>query len=149
MLDNKIKKGNEYQLTDALELMRSEENSFGVSVVDEWMDCGNVPSTLETNKVVLSKNEFESKTKKSLYNTVFIEPVYVGENVVVTDSVIGPYVSIENNVNISGSLISNSIIKDNAVVENALFHYSCIGANAIVKGGNKKLDISDFSKICE
>src|SRR5690606_562470 len=45
--------GGEYQLTDALENMRSKGKKFTLGPVDEWMDCGNKSATVETNGKIL------------------------------------------------------------------------------------------------
>src|SRR5690606_32700539 len=46
LLDNDIKTGGEYQITDAMEKMRREGVAFYTDVVSEWLDCGNKNATV-------------------------------------------------------------------------------------------------------
>lgn len=147
LIDHSICKGNEYQLTDALERMKSQNENFQVHVVDQWMDCGNVPATLETHKKILSSGRFSSQTCH-INNSIVIEPVYFGEGVRVENSIIGPHVSIERGAVVSYSMVTNSIVKENALVDTVQLADSCIGADTTVTGSTDQLDISDFSKVC-
>ncbi|MDO6782374.1 hypothetical protein Q4604_24270, partial [Marinovum sp. 1_MG-2023] len=66
--------------------------------VDEWMDCGNKNVTVETNMRMLGflEKDGEALVSKSvtLDNANIIEPCYIGENVVLKNTTVGPYVSV-------------------------------------------------------
>src|SRR5690606_2185931 len=59
LLDKRITKGGEYQLTDALENMKNKGVAFKPGEVAQWMDCGNKNATVETNAQVLENNRHE------------------------------------------------------------------------------------------
>lgn len=148
LLDNDIRKGNEYQLTDALENMRSKGFRFTTGAVEKWYDCGNKQATLDTNRHLLEQLKESLQLPNSLRatNSVVIQPCMIGPEVVLSNAVIGPYVSISEGTQISGSVIRNAIIRENALIENMIMHNSFIGANAIVRGQPLNLNASDFSE---
>jgi glucose-1-phosphate thymidylyltransferase len=95
LMDNNIVKGGEYQLTDALENMKLKGLKFYSGQVKEWLDCGNKDATVYTNQRVLEINGIEKLIADSVKtnNSVIIEPCFIGENVVIENSIIGPQVS--------------------------------------------------------
>jgi glucose-1-phosphate thymidylyltransferase len=147
LLDNDIREKGEYQLTNALEYMKKNGGRFFPGKVEEWLDCGNKDATVFTNQRVLElkkgKEQLVSKSLKAV-NSVIVEPCYIGENVIIENSVIGPHVSIGENTKISGSVISNSIIQTNAVVQNKIIHNSMIGNFVELKGKKDDLSIGDY-----
>ncbi len=147
LLDNKITVNGEFQLTDALENMKNKKLVFKTGTVKQWMDCGNKNATVDTNKNVLINSA--GKISKTLQNTnsVFIEPVYIGENVKITNSVIGPYVSIEPDTDIENSVIENSIIYTNSRIKNVNITNSMVGNYVSISGKPDELSIGDYSTI--
>ncbi|MDD3806698.1 MAG: sugar phosphate nucleotidyltransferase [Candidatus Marinimicrobia bacterium] len=145
--DNKRTRG-EFQLTDALKLMMEQGELFSVAEIDNWMDCGKKETLLETNRVLLQKNEKTLDTKNTEH-CVIIPPVYISPNAVVNESVIGPNVSISSKTTVKNSVIRDSIIYEEATVENMLLTSTIIGQKAIVKGQLKSLNLGDFSETIE
>jgi glucose-1-phosphate thymidylyltransferase len=148
LIDNEIKKGTEYQLTDALENMRQKGRRFSTGLVDEWLDCGNKEATLITNRRLLETMQDKKPVDSSgLQNTIVIEPCVFGNNIVANNSVIGPYVSLGDNVVVENSVISDSIIREDSKISNVVLTNSLLGANAVVHGKASKLHVSDFSEL--
>jgi len=146
LLDNDIKEKGEYQLTNALENLKADGAKFKTGAVQEWLDCGNKNATVYTNQRVIEHNAAELKTTKNLgEGCQIIEPCFIGENVTITHSVIGPHVSVGNGTVIKGSKIENSIIMENCQIENAHFHNSMIGNHVVWNGTAAELSISDYS----
>jgi glucose-1-phosphate thymidylyltransferase len=142
LLDNQITGNGEYQLTDALENLRKKGNKISTSIVDKWFDCGNKKATVDTNKEMLKylqHNGLRAENYK-LDNSIVIEPCYIGKDVNIINSVVGPYVSIENNTCIENALIKNSIIQSNTHIKNLNISDSMIGNHAEIIG--KPLDVS-------
>jgi glucose-1-phosphate thymidylyltransferase len=141
---NNIRTKNEFQLTDALSiLIKENRQKFSYSVVDSWFDCGTNDTLLDTNRKLLSidcKKLNERKIEKSI---TIVEPVSIGENCIIENSIIGPYVSVENNSIIKNSIISNSIIYEKANIENQVLNNSIIGSNSKVIKEHIKLIIGD------
>jgi len=148
LLDNKIIEKGEYQLTNALENMKSKGTRFVPGKVTEWLDCGNKDATVYTNQRILEynkknipKNDFTNK------NTTIIEPCFIGKNVVIENSTVGPYASIGDNCIIEKSVITNCIIQTNAKIKNAELSNSMIGNFTEFTGKSKDASIGDYSII--
>ena len=121
---------------------------FYTDQVDEWLDCGNKDATVYTNQRVL---EIKRNTEKlisdsaKIENSIIIQPCFIGENVVVKNSVVGPHVSLENGSKIEDSRIVNSIIGVNSIVKNANLHTSMLGKEVNYSEKPKEWSLGDFS----
>ncbi|MBK8805120.1 MAG: nucleotidyltransferase [Bacteroidales bacterium] len=147
LIDNSITVKGEYQLTDALENLKKKGTKFSVGKVKEWLDCGNKSATVYTNTRVLNNiGNFVSKSAK-LVNTTIIEPCYIGEGVVINNSVIGPFATIHSNCTIESSIISNSLIQSTTSLFSVNLTDTMIGSECVVKGEAKSLNLGDFSTI--
>ena len=150
LIDNDIKDKGEYQLTNAMENMKRKGARFKAGSVDVWMDCGNKNAMVDTNTKVLGflKNEkglISPSLKKE--NSIVIEPCFIGENVSLTNSVVGPNVSIESGSVVAGSVVKNSILRGNTRVQDCVMDNSMIGERAQVAGQALDVSISDDSTI--
>lgn len=150
LLDNDIRDKGEFQLTNALENMKSKGVKFSPGKVTEWLDCGNKDATVYTNQRML---EFK-KDEKDLVslshtsnNSEIIAPCYIGKNVVLKNSKIGPHVSIGDNTTIENSVISNSIIQKDSKIQDSTIRNSMIGNSVEISGANGDLSIGDFTVI--
>ena len=149
VLDNNIIRGGEYQINDGIEAMKRNGLRFVPGKVDHWMDCGNKSVTVETNGRMLGflhkdGEKLVSETAE-LVNTKIIPPCYIGENVKLTDSVIGPNVSIGDESEITNSTIRNSLIQTHAKVRNAELNNAMIGNHARFDGAFTEISIGDYS----
>ncbi len=150
LIDNDIKDKGEYQLTNAMENMKQKGARFKAGSVDVWMDCGNKNAMVDTNTKVLSflkgdKGLVSASLKKE--NSVVIEPCFIGENVSLVNSIVGPNVSIESGTVVSGSVVKNSILRGNTRVQDCVMDNSMIGERASVKGTALDVSISDDSTL--
>ncbi len=143
LIAKEIKTKDEFQLTDALQLMINKGEKVTTFPVEGWYDCGKAETLLETNKFLLEKNHFEFKSE----NVVVIPPVYVAKTATVENSVIGPYVTVSEDAVVKESIIKNSIINPGAYIEKSMLENSIIGNNALIKGNYKKLNAGDSSEI--
>ena len=146
LLDNNITEKGEYQLTNALDTLKNKGAKFTPGKVIEWWDCGNKNATVNTNQRVLA-NSTEKLIADSMVNngSEIIEPCFIGENVILTNSKIGPYVSIGNNTVIENSTIDNSIIQTFSTIRNAQLTNSMVGNKAEYDGTANEISIGDFS----
>lgn len=149
LIDKDIKGNNEYQLTDALENMRQEGVRFGVGQVNEWLDCGNKEITVDTHSRVLqhSKDLNLISEKAIIINSKIIPPCYIGDYTELTDSEIGPNVSIGNNTIIEKALISNSIIQDNTQIVNSKIYDSMIGNYVKIEEMTGDFSVGDYCSL--
>lgn len=147
LIDNNIKDKGEFQLTNALENMKNKGIKFIPGKVTEWLDCGNKNATVYTNQRVLEFNKKQntiSKTHTST-NSVIIQPCYIGENVQLINSIVGPHVSIGNNSVIEDSIIKNSIVQKHTNISCANIHNSMLGNYVDFKNNRIELSIGDFN----
>ncbi|MDC3220262.1 sugar phosphate nucleotidyltransferase [Flavobacteriales bacterium] len=146
LLDNKIMDRGEYQITDALENMKKKGTQFAPGEVIEWMDCGKKEVTVDTNKRVLDNNKDKNWVADSVESNdaIIIPPCYIGENVKLTRSVVGPHVSIGDNTVIEDSVIKNTIIQKDAFLSHAQLVDSMVGNHAKYKGILRDVSIGDY-----
>ena len=149
LLDNNIMEKGEYQLTNALENMQKKGMKFSPGKVEEWLDCGKKEAVLHTNKRILEDKKGIISEKVLFENSQIIEPCFIGENVKIKNSKIGPYVSIGNNTVVEDSILNNTIIQEDTYITFAKLDNSMIGNKVIFYGNNKKQEVSigDFSEI--
>ena len=74
---------------------------------------------------------------KIVENTSIIEPCTIGENVKITNCVIGPNVSVGDNSIIDNSIIKESTIGTNVKITNTNLHDSKVGDYAEIFGKNE------------
>ncbi len=150
LIDNDITDKGEYQLTDALENMKSKGIVFKPGKVDEWMDCGNKDVTVDTNNRILGFVQNEEKLIADdvvLENSEIIEPCYIGTGVVLRNSKIGPHVSVGNNTTIENSNINTTIIQEDSLVANMNLENSMIGNKAVLDGKFKSISLGDYCRL--
>lgn len=147
LVDNKVIVNGEYQLTDALENMKNKGVKFVPATVTEWLDCGNKDATVYTNSRILHHTRNLISDSSKLNNSVIIEPCYIGNNVIINNSIIGPYASIGKNSVIENSIIKESILMKNVGIENSNISNSMIGSFATVIGKSESLNLSDYSDL--
>lgn len=145
LLDNDIRTKGEFQLTDAIELYRKDGAQLSIQEVDEWLDCGNKDAIVETNQRILENKQITNSAGIVKENSIVIEPCFLGENVVLKNCVIGPYVSIEKGSTIKNSVISNSIIQSNTKLENRILRNSMLGNHVKIVGTIDSISVGDYS----
>jgi glucose-1-phosphate thymidylyltransferase len=150
LIDNNVQEKGEYQLTNALENMKSKGIKFSPGQISEWLDCGNKDATVYTNQRIL---EFKSKSEKLvndsavIENSVIVPPCYIGAGVKIINSVVGPYASVGVKTVIKNSIVSNSIIQAHTKISNSNLTNSMVGNNAELEGRILDLSIGDFNSI--
>jgi glucose-1-phosphate thymidylyltransferase len=143
IIERNVTTNNEYQITDALQLMIERGTEFRPFVIDEWFDCGKPEAMLETNRKLL-KN---APSAPPIKGSIIVPPVSISPGAEIVSSIIGPFVSIAEGAVIRSSIVRDSVINEGATVEDAQLESSLIGANAAIRGGFKILDVGDSSAI--
>ncbi len=149
VLDNYITNGGEYQINDGIKRMMEKGMKFVPGQVDEWMDCGNKNVTVETNQRMLG---FLAKDGEKLIansvkteNANIIEPCFIGDNVVLKNTTVGPFVSVGANTVLENSTIKNSLIQNNSKISNANLDNAMIGNYVVFNGNFEAISIGDYS----
>ena len=147
IIDNNIVKSGEYQLTDALQMLLDDKLQFASHPISVWLDCGNKDLVINTMKYVVKNFVKNVINYDNFLNCRIIEPVYIGKNVNISNSIIGPNVTIEDNTKIDRSLISNTIIFTNSVLESVNIDNSIVGSNVEIHFKPLNVAIGDYSQV--
>ncbi len=147
LLDNDIREKGEYQLTNALENLKQKGAQFVPGEVIEWLDCGNKNACIYTNQRVLEINKsFENFSfSDNFNNSVIIEPCFIGENVKISNSVVGPHVSIGNGSIVENSIIKNSIIQESSEINGRILENTMLGSFVKLLNNSEDLSLGDYS----
>lgn len=150
LMENDIRTMEEFQLTDALQLMLEQGVHFQSVPVSNWFDCGRKEVLLETNAMLLDQRDRKTQVPEELpqfENTIFIQPVAVGKHCQISHSIIGPHVTIGDNASIQRSIVQDSIVGSFAALEEVVLKHSVIGSDASIRGMNLSLNIGDNTEI--
>ncbi len=149
LIDEDIRKGMEYQLTDALENMKKKGLEFVPGQVSEWLDCGNKDATVYTNKRYLEYLSGKKLIHDSvqLKNSVIVPPVFLDKDVTIENCVIGPHVSVGKGSVIKNSIIQNTIIQSHSELNNIHLKNSMIGNYVTFEGKVFDVSLGDYNNI--
>lgn len=151
----KIIDGNEHQLTPVIELLIREGVRFKGNVMQgEVLDFGRPETLLDGNRYLLS----EAKLNDPLFERLFqagnivdsrlVPPVFIGKNVKINNSIIGPNVSIGDDLVLEKCILSESVIGDGVFLRKIISSNSIIGDYSILEDLIKKnITIGDSSYI--
>ncbi len=142
-----IKTQGDYSLTDALECMISRGTKFKSFKVKNWFDCGKKDTLLESNATLLKKYGGNILENHPFKNTIIIPPVSIATGCEITNSIIGPFVTIGSNTKIQESIVKNCIIGNYTTLNEVVLDNSLIGSDANVKGLSRKLNIGDNTEL--
>ncbi len=143
LINKDIRTRGEYQLTDALSILLSRGEKLITFGVDNWMDCGTPQALIDANHTLLASSSRIVPVSDSLIKP----PCWIGENVTIQNSIIGPYVSIASGAEIRNSVISNTIINQNAVVEAMVLTQTIVGYEARLCRSVLSLNLGPFSSL--
>lgn len=143
-MERGIKTRNEYFIADAIQLMINNGAKVISAPVTLWEDCGNAASLLSTNRILLGRDEDGVELRG---NSLIIHPSKVDESAVLDRSIVGPFASVGENCRITNSLVSDSIIEDDASVISSQIAESIIGFGATVQGRSATINIGDVSTL--
>lgn len=144
---NQRKSHDEFQLTDALQCMIEHGVTFNTFKVSNWFDCGRKETLLETNAILLSKDNTYNHHEHPYENTIIIPPVSIAEGCNIKNSIIGPNVAIGDNTVINYSIVKDSIIGSFSNLYEVVLKSSLIGSDANIRGLSQSLNIGDNTEI--
>ena len=150
---------DEFFLVDAINIMLEHRARMRVETVETWLDTGTIDATLETNRYLLENRmakKPEAGRSPDLPNlqskdVTIKPPVFIHETSRISNSTIGPYVSIGANCKIAGSRIENSLLEDGCEIRDAVLKNSMIGRYVNVDGGSAdksfRVNLGDNSSV--
>jgi glucose-1-phosphate thymidylyltransferase len=86
-------------------------------------------------------------TNNKIPGSIIVPPVFIGKKTKITNSIIGPYVSISECSCVKNALITNSILGIETVVENTILDSSLIGDNSYLSECPKEFNVGPDSEI--
>lgn len=143
--------GKEHHLTPVIEQLIEENIKISINEMkEEILDFGRPESLLEGNRLLLSELKFMDPSYESLFqsrniiDSKIIPPVFIGNNAKITDSVIGPNISIGDDVQIEKCILKEAVIGDGVILKKIISSESIIGDFAVLEDLiKKKITIGD------
>ena len=158
----------ELEITDAIqELINLNRKVKAEKLRSWWLDIGKKDEILYANAKILDeyvKRDVKTETTESriegrvaiqkgtkITNSVIRGPSIIGENCVIQDSFIGPYTSIGNQTQITGSSIEYCVVLEGALIKGVeRLEESLIGRNTKIMNQNQKtlkVHVGDYSEV--
>jgi glucose-1-phosphate thymidylyltransferase len=162
---------NELEITDAIQFLIEKGSDVQCQIISGWWkDTGKLADMLEANRMLLERLEsridgdVDDRSKidgrvvlakgSTVTNSVLMGPLIIGENTIIADSYIGPFTSINYNVEIHGSEIEHSIVLEDSRIRDVAgrIESSLVGKNVVVEKHSGKprayrLMVGDYSRI--
>lgn len=145
LIRDDIRTRNEYQLTDAFQMMVNAGCPFRTAPIRSWLDCGTAETFLETNAKILAS--LVPEPQRNFKGSTIIQPCHIAETAVIRNSVVGPNVSVGPDVVIENSKIANSVISDRTALFDSEISHSIFGGDSEVRGFKGSLLLGDHSKV--
>ncbi|MCS7189392.1 MAG: sugar phosphate nucleotidyltransferase [Bacteroidia bacterium] len=145
LLDHHITSHGEYHLTDALQKLVEWDIPIYTLPVQYWLDCERKEALLEANKILLGN--LPPLPLPEYPHSVIIPPVYIPNSCKLYRSIIGPYVSLGEGVEIQNSVVQDSLIGSYSRVHNMLLRGSVIGGDALLMGRESSLNLGENTVI--
>jgi glucose-1-phosphate thymidylyltransferase len=144
LLENNIQTRGEFYLTDAIQVMIDRGAHVIARQVDVWEDCGQPDAVLKTHRYLLDTGH---TNEIAVQNGVVIPPVHIAPSARIESAVVGPYVSVGENVVIRDAIVRDSIIEAGCTVEGVVLEGSLLGRNARITSSPKGLNVGDDDEI--
>jgi glucose-1-phosphate thymidylyltransferase len=152
-MERNITLKGEYFLTDTISVMIEKGAKVRTHTGLSWLDAGTIEATLDTNKILLDKMGNEGKQVHTYTGkqVTVIEPCAIDQTAEISNSTIGPHVSIGANCKIENSTIAESILEPGCEVKDAALNRSMVGRQAKVRGRGDgqvlQLNVGDTSDV--
>jgi glucose-1-phosphate thymidylyltransferase len=144
-------RAGEYFLADAIQLMVDEGANLSPLPATVWQDTGTIDAILGTAGPPFQAHHYLldrfAKVEGAQDHSVIIPPVYLPASATVTESIVGPYVSVAEGAVIRRSVVRESIVGRNALVDSVHLTDTIIGDEATATGRAMQLNISDHSAV--
>jgi len=141
VVDQDIRTKGEYQLTDALQIMVTKGIVFNTLAINDWYDCGKSDAWIETNRVLLQRQPGQS------VRAGIIEPCYVGSDVDLSGSQIGPHVSVGSGTQIIDSNLSDCVVGSDSSINGCHLTKSLIGDKTQATKVQGEINVGDYCTI--
>ncbi len=123
----------EFFLADAINIMLERGLRMRTQKVDTWLDAGTPEALLETNRYLLENGRNNSAQLADREGIVVIPPVFIHPTAEVIHSIVGPNVSLGAGCRVERSILSDSILEDEAQVLDVILEKSLVGRRAHIQ----------------
>ncbi|MEW5869200.1 MAG: sugar phosphate nucleotidyltransferase [Chloroflexota bacterium] len=120
----------EFYLVDAINIMLKRGLKMRTQSVDVWLDAGTPEALLDTNRYLLENGSDNSQQTAQRQGVVINPPVFVHPTAHVSQTILGPYVSIGAGCKVEQCIIQNSILEDEAEAAGVILESSLVGRRA-------------------
>ncbi len=151
-----------HDFTNIIQKLIDEGAKFKTHLMkDTILDFGRIDDFLAGNRYLITHPSFNAALSgedngrnicpnAKITNSTIIPPVFIGDNAIIVDSVIGPNVSVGNDVEMHRSIISESVIGDNCTFNQIITDKSLIGDYVSIQDIIKSnLSIGDSSTLAQ
>ena len=117
------------------------------STIQGWRhDIGYPKDILVANSQLM--NELGSSISSETNGCEIIEPVFIGKNCELNNSIIGPYSTIADGSKIINSVVKETVVLENSKLNNCILLKSVIGSKCeITNLTNGQVNLGDYSQI--
>ena len=137
----------EFYLADAVDMMLKEGLHMRPERVDIWLDAGVPATVLETNQYLLENGRDNTSEVPARADLTLTAPVYIDPSAAISNSSIGPYVSIGAHCVVEHSTVRDTVLEEGAAVRNSHLNHSLVGSRARVEELRGSVNIGDDSSI--
>ena len=136
----------EWYLTDAFQYMIDKGARIKVVDVEGWYDAGQLETLLDTNRVMLEKGRARKPVNLDASATI-VEPVYIEDGCSISNSTVGPNVSLGAGSIVRDSTIRDAVIGEKCTILSSTLHHAFIGDSVTVQEVKGSLSVGDHSEI--
>jgi len=136
------KLNDEYFIADAIKLMIEDGRLLRPHVATTWEDTGTPEATLHAHRYLLERSRGHARPREGV---VYVPPVYVADDAAVSDSVIGPYVTVESGCRVERSVLTDTIMDEGVTVRSQVLERSLLGRRVALCGTPLSANLSDDS----
>ena len=111
----------------------------------EWR--GMIHNTTPGLEIKLNEGLNLRDPSSELINSKIISPCFIGKNVVIKNSTIGPGTSIGEGTEVDNCSLKNCLIQNNSYLKDLILNKAMIGNYVHYEGNHKFVSIGDYSKL--
>ena len=112
-----------------------------------WYDAGKLDTLLETNRVMLERHVAQGAKNEFGPSAKITQPVHIADDVQITDSSVGPNVTIGAGSVIAGCNMRDTIVGSGASIKKSTLKNSLIGDATVIEGFEGELTVPSSFRI--
>lgn len=140
------KNKGEYYLTDAFQYMIDRGAKIRVIDVAGWYDAGQLETLLDTNRAMLERGHARRPADLDASARI-VDPVYIEDGVRVTNSTVGPNVSLSAGAVVEDSELRDTIVGARSHLAGCRLEQSLVGDDVRLRGVTGSTTIGDHSEV--